>query len=124
VFELQKALGQRNKHKAFQIALYFSENPKKYPLLVIVASLYNYFMKIWIVQRYHFQKDNELGKTIGVYSSYFVKEYRMAARQYSGLQMRNIFLLLKEFDLYSKGVNNRNTQNGQLVTELIYRILS
>jgi hypothetical protein len=37
--------------------------------------------------------------------------------------MRDIFILLKEFDLLSKGVNNRNTQNGQLVTELIFRIL-
>lgn len=123
VFELQKALGLRNKKKAFQIALYFAENPKKHPLLVIVATLYTYFMKVWMVQRYHFQKDNELGKTIGVYSSFFVKEYRLAARNFSGSQMRKIFQVLKEFDLYSKGVNNRNTQNGQLVTELVFRIL-
>lgn len=123
VFELQKAIGQRDKKKAFQIALYFAENPKKHPLLVIVASLYNYFMKIWMVQRYQFQNDNELGRTIGVYSSFFVKEYRMAAKQFSGQQLRNIFLLLKEFDLLSKGVKNRNTQNGQLVNELVFRIL-
>ena len=124
IFELQKALGERNAVKAFQIYLYFSRNPKKHPLLMIVASLYGYFMKIWLTQKYHAQNDNELGRTIGVYSSFFVKEYRIAAKRYSGSQLKHILITLKEFDLYSKGVDNRNTQNGQLVNELIYKILS
>src|SRR5690554_914583 len=46
VFELNKALSNRDVIKANQIINYFASNPKSHPIPVILGSLSNYFTKI------------------------------------------------------------------------------
>ncbi|HLL95012.1 MAG TPA: DNA polymerase III subunit delta, partial [Spirosoma sp.] len=46
VFELQKALVQRDVLKANRIVDYFARNPKDNPLVVILAQLFGYFSKV------------------------------------------------------------------------------
>ena len=45
-FELQNAIAQLNHKKAYQIVRYFSENPNQHPMVVTVATLYNFFTKL------------------------------------------------------------------------------
>ncbi len=123
VFELQKAMGQKNILKANRIINYFIANPKKGPLVMVVGSLYNYFSKIYMT---HFLKnisDRELATALGTRSEYFVKEYKMAARNYDLSKSKQIIGLLKEYDLKSKGVDRDSTPDGQLMKELVYKIL-
>ncbi len=124
VFELNNALGRRDVLKAFQIADYFEANPKANPFVVVLGSLGGYFTKIL---KYHYLGDKSsqsVAKALGV-SPFFTKEYDMAARNYSRRKTFDIFAILHEYDLKSKGLGvGPQTTPGELMREMIYKILN
>ncbi len=125
IFELQKALGQRNVLQSQRIVQSFAANPKKHPMPVILASLYNYFSKVYML---HFLKnlpDKELQETLKLRSSFFLKEYRQTAREYPKAQVEVVIDLLREYDLKSKGVGYVSTgkAEGGLLKEMVWKIL-
>lgn len=123
LFELNNALAEKNIYKSNLIVNHFSQNPKNYPLVVTLSSLYNYFTKL---MKYHFYapniSENELAAIIGVHP-FFLKDYKVAARNYTKNKLARIFGYLREYDLQSKGVNNLNTKDGELLKELVFKIL-
>lgn len=123
VFELQQALGKRDQFKSFLIVKYFIANPKNHPLPMITATLYNFFSKVYVCQSMLRASDQEIASAIGA-NRFFVKDYKVAARQYNRPQLEQIFSVLKEYDLRSKGVNNANIPHGELLREMILKILS
>ncbi|MEM1323252.1 MAG: DNA polymerase III subunit delta [Bacteroidota bacterium] len=123
VFELQNALGQRNTLKANRIINYFISNPKKNPLVVVIASLYNYFSKVYMLHFLRNSPDGEVARTLKLRSDYFLKDYKMAARNFRPAKTQQVINLLKEYDLRSKGVENNSASEGELMKELVYRIL-
>lgn len=123
VFELQEALGTKNAFKAFQIAKYFGDNPKTNPFVVTVAVLHSFFIKLLL---YHSLKDKSrtnVASELGV-PPYLVSNYQKAAAQYSGKKLISIFSDLREYDLKYKGVENLSADQGELLKELIYKILN
>lgn len=124
VFELNTALSKRNAVKAFQIVNYFAANPKSNPIPVVIGSLGTYFTKIL---KYHYLPDKAsavAAKALGVHP-FFVKEYEFAARNFNRRKTFEIIHLIKEYDLKSKGMNvGQLTSSGDLMSELIYKILN
>lgn len=123
VFELQRALGARDVVKANRIINYFIANPKKNPLVLLVGTLYNYFSKVYMLHFLRHSADRELLPILKLRSEYFLKEYRMAARNYNLSRIKKVIHLLKEYDLRSKGVDNDSTKEGELMKELVWKIL-
>ncbi len=123
VFELQKSLGQRDILKTQRIINYFISNPKKNPLVVVVGTLYNFFSKVYQAHYLKNLSDNELSSALGLRSSYFVRDYKLARKNFSLLKSQEIIALLKEYDLRSKGVENNGTTPGELMREMVYQIL-
>ena len=125
VFEFQKALGQRDVMKANRIVQYFIANPRKNPLQVVVGSLYNYFSKIYLYHSVARSPEQEILSALSLRSSYFLREYRAAARQFSMSATQEVIHLLREFDMKSKGVNYNATgkPDGELLKEMTWRIL-
>lgn len=122
VFELQNALGNKDILKVNQIINYFASNEKEHPLIMVLSSLYNYYTKIL---RYHFLQDKSkfsAASALGV-NPYFVDGYIKAANNYPVGKLKNIFYYLKEYDLKSKGVGNSSLSGGELMKELMYKIL-
>ena len=122
IFEFQQALGGKNILKSNQIVNHFSANPKAHPLVVTLGMLFSFFQKI---MTYHSLKDkskNSVADELKV-NHYFVQQYSSAARHYSQNKLFDIFTLLKVYDLKSKGVNNTSTVDGDLLKELVYKIL-
>lgn len=122
-FELNKALTQKNVLKANRIINYFSHNQKDNPFTVTIGTLYHFYSK---VLTYHFIKNK--GDKRGVAATlkvnpYFVGDYEKAARQYNPKKAVEIISLLREYDLKSKGYNNVSTSHGELLKELVYKIL-
>lgn len=122
VFELQSALGQRNIEKANRIVNYFAANPKNNPLVVTVSQLYNYFSKILKVQFTKNASQAQLASMLRV-NPFFVKDFTYAANNYSIKQTVRAIELLAEYDLKSKGYNNTSSTDGELLREMIYKIL-
>lgn len=123
VFEFSNALANRNRTKTYQIANYFIANPKNGPLVLILGTLQTFFSKVFL---YHLNKnlpEKDIAAVIKV-NPYFVKDYRSAAINYSPQKVEQIFNLLEEFDLRAKGVNNRSLKEGDLLQEMVARILN
>lgn len=129
VFELQNALGARDTPKCFRIINYFISNPRKNPMVVLVATLYNFFSKVYMTYALKNLRDGELAKTLGFNprndyaAAFMVKKYKIAVRNYSLAQTQTIIGILKDYDLRAKGVNNVNAPEGELMKELVYNIL-
>jgi DNA polymerase-3 subunit delta len=124
VFELQTALAKRDAGKAIRIVNYFIANPKENPLVKTIASLYGYFSKIYITASKLHSSDDDLGKALNIRFAKFLIEYRQAAAQYPLPKTEKVIALLKEYDLKSKGVNRDSATEGDLLKELIFKILN
>ena len=122
VFELQDALAKKDILKANRIINYFSANEKEHPAVMTLSLLYGYFSKILV---YHFAPDKSkfaVAQTLGV-NPFFVDGYVKAAQNYGTAKLKAIFGYLKEYDLKTKGVDNSGVNNGELMKELIFKIL-
>lgn len=122
VFELQDALAKKDVLKANRIINHFAANEKEHPMVMVLSSLFGYFSKIL---KYHFLQDKSkfaAAQALGV-NPYFVEGYARAAANYGSLKLKHIFSYLKEYDLKSKGVNNSSINSGELLKELVFKIL-
>ncbi|MGE5420251.1 MAG: DNA polymerase III subunit delta [Chloroflexota bacterium] len=121
-FELQKAIGDRNILKANMIVKYFADNQKDNPLMLTIASLFGFFSKLLT---YHYLTDkskNTVATALKV-NPYFVKDYESAASKYNASKTIYVIGLLRTYDLRSKGFEDPGTDQGDLLKELIFKIL-
>jgi DNA polymerase-3 subunit delta len=122
IFELQNAIGTRNIVKANQIANYFAASPKENPLVKTILMLFSYFTKLLIYHQLTDKSRNGVASALSV-SPAFVRDYEIAARNYNPKKLAAIVSLLRDYDLRSKGVNNVSTTEGELLRELLFKIL-
>ena len=123
IFELQNALGKKDTAKSFLITDYFTKNIKKHPLVMLNGSLYNYFVKVLLTAKSINKSDQEIASKIKLPNAFFVKDYKVAARNYNLSSLVKIFDYIKEADARSKGIGNRSTPPEAILTELVYKIL-
>jgi DNA polymerase-3 subunit delta len=125
VFELQNAIGRRDTFKAFQIVSYFAESPKasNFSMPVAIGSLYSFFSRIY---NYHYHKggsQQEIASALGV-NPYFVKDYETYARNYSLPRTKKSISVLLDYDLKSKGLGSADTEDGELLKEMVYKLMA
>jgi DNA polymerase III subunit delta len=122
IFELQKAILQRNSFTVAKIVSYFESNTKKNPAIPMVAYMYSFFSKVLMAAQATDKSEKGLVSALKV-SPYAVRDYSLALQQFPiNVLVRNI-TLLKEADLKLKGVNTGATTEGQILRELIYRLI-
>jgi DNA polymerase III subunit delta len=121
-FELQKAIAERNILKANMIVRYFADNPKENPINLTISSLFGYFSKLLT---YHYLEDKDKNNVAAVLkiNPFFVREYEISAAKYNASKTFEIISLLRTYDLRSKGYSDPGTDPGDLLKELVYRIL-
>ena len=121
-FELQKAVGERNILKANMIVHHFANNPKDNPITLTIASLFSYFSKLLT---YHYLRDkskNNVASALKI-NSFFVKDYEAAASVYNVAKTVRVISLLRSYDMKSKGFGDLSSEPGDLLKELIFKIL-
>jgi DNA polymerase-3 subunit delta len=121
-FELRKAVGAKNVIKVHQIAKYFADNPKDNPLVVTVALLFNFFSQLLHLHGMSDKNPRSVASALKV-NPYFVNEYLVAARNYPMRRVSSVIGLLREFDVKGKGVGSNAVPQGDLLKELLVRIL-
>lgn len=121
--ELQKALVKRDHLKVYRIVDHFAQNQKNNPFPVTIAMLYGFFNKILV---YYFLKDKSKMSVAGALriNPYFVSEYQAAARVFPPKKTVDIISSLREYDLKSKGVGSLSASPGDLLKELVFKILN
>jgi DNA polymerase-3 subunit delta len=123
IFELQNAILNRDVQKANRIIIHFSKNTKEHPIQMLTATLIGFFIKI-ITMQYLQQNNraNEAAKVLRV-NPYFIKDYQLGARNFSQKKLKSIVAYLRETDLKSKGIDNPSTDQGDLMKELVFKIM-
>ena len=122
VFELQNAVGQQDFIKVMRIVNYFAANPKAGPVQIVIPALYNFFSKVNLIFGVK-GGEKEIASTLGVHP-FFVKDYMQAARQYGAEGTEKAILLLHTYNLRSIGINDSGVEDGELMKELMYKVMS
>ncbi|WP_407405357.1 DNA polymerase III subunit delta [Chryseobacterium sp.] len=122
VFELQKALGNKNINTALKIAHYMGKNPKNNPFVMLMASLYSYFSNIILYHTVSHLPSQAIATQLGV-SPYFIKDYAEAASRYPLKHATRVISILREFDMKGKGLGASNIEDAELIKELVYKII-
>lgn len=122
-FELSNALAHKDVTKVHKIVNYFVANPKNGPMPLVLGTLQGFFSKVFVTAHNKLKSDHELAGVLKV-NPYFVKDYKAAVAKYPNQKLEYIFHVLEEYDLRSKGMNNNNTEEGELLKELVIKILS
>jgi DNA polymerase-3 subunit delta len=123
VFELQDAIARKDFAKAIRIIQYFSSNPKAAPIQMILPALYNFFSKLYIMFGLNSTDERSVASALGV-NPFFAKDYIGASRNYDFRNTEKTLLLLHEYNLRSIGVNDSGTSDGELMKELVIKIIS
>lgn len=123
VFELRKALGERNQLKAYTIAENFAQNPKDNPMVVTTSLVFGFFIQLL---KYHGLKDRNpknVAAVIGV-NPFFLKEYDVALKNYPMKKVSQIVAALRDIDVKSKGLGANALSQSDLLREMLYKIFN
>ncbi|MGQ1786591.1 MULTISPECIES: DNA polymerase III subunit delta [unclassified Saccharicrinis] len=121
-FELQKALVGKDILKANKIIKIFAKNPKDHPIQATISVLFNYFSKLMVYYYLPDKSKANVAKELSI-NPYFVQDYTLGARNYSGRKVVSIISTLREFDMKSKGFGNVSADMGDLYKEMIFKIM-
>jgi DNA polymerase III subunit delta len=121
VFELQKALGQKDVLKSNKIVNYFAQNPKDNNITVVISSLFGYFSKLLCMYFVQDKSKQNLASVLQVHP-FFVQDYLAAQKKYPSRKLVEIVGILREYDMKAKGVGSASPPES-LLKEMVYRIL-
>ena len=122
IFELQRALVSKDWMQVAKIINYFEANPKKNPAIPMVAFLYSFFSKVLAAHSVQDRSPQGLTAALKI-NPYSAKEYAAAVQRFSQAKALEIVSLLRQADLKLKGVNSGNEDEGQILKELVFRML-
>ena len=119
-FELQNSIGEGKYDKSiFIINQMFQKAIDNRKINITLPLLHNFFKKIILMHSKNFHSSP---KNLGIHP-YFLKDYQIAAKNYSLEKSIKIIHLLKETDLKSKGINNNRVNVKELMLDLILDII-
>lgn len=123
VFELRKAIGERNQLKAYTIADNFAQNPKDNPIVMTTSLVFGFFVQLL---KYHGLKDRNPKNVAAVLSvnPFFLKEYDVALKNYPMKKVSQIVAALRDIDVKSKGVGANALSQSDLLREMLYKIFN
>lgn len=121
-FELRKAIGAKDSLKAHRIINYFSQNPKDNPMVVTISLLFAFFSQLL---QYHGLNDKSkanVAKVLKVHP-FFVSDYTVAAGNYPMKKVSQVVSFLRDADVRGKGVGAVNVPQGDLLKELLVKVM-
>jgi len=120
VFQLNRALIERDGVKALKIASYLGNNSRKFP---IQANLGGMFYEFYNLEKYYVYSKMGGSRSLAKppYAPFY---YQTGIKNYSGKALMRIVALLKEYDYKSKSSDSGVATEGELLNELVIKILS
>ena len=122
-YELKNALVVRDVLKANKIIKYFEDNPKANPIQTTLSVLFGFFSNLMLAYYAPEKTEQGIANQLGLKLSWQAKEYMAAMRVYSGVKVMQIIGEIRYCDARSKGVENSSLSDGDLLRELVYKIL-
>lgn len=122
-FELRSAIVEKDILKANKIIKYFEENPKTNPIQMTLSLLFGFFSNLMLAYYAPEKSEQGIANFVGLKSSWQSREYLSAMRKYSGIKTMQIIGEIRYADAKSKGVGNPSLGDGDILRELVFKIL-
>lgn len=126
-FALSKALSYRDLPTAMRIARFFGSNPKSYPLVMTLSTLFSHFTRILKYHAIRSDRANlsrgEIAAALGLHP-FFLNEVETAARNFSLQQTTQAIWLIRAYDGRNKSNDKGEATDGDLLLELLFKILT
>lgn len=122
-FELQNALVNKEIYKANKIINYFAQNPKKNPIQMTLALLFSFFSNVMMSYYAPEKSERGIAEFLGLRNSWGVGDYIKAMRNYRAVHVMEILHLIRLADAQSKGAEGAQMPDGEIMRELLYKIL-
>ncbi|MBO7301539.1 MAG: DNA polymerase III subunit delta [Bacteroidaceae bacterium] len=122
-FELQNALVNKDILKANKIVQYFARNPKKNPIQMTLALLFGFFSNVMMCYYAPEKSEKGVADFLGLRSAWGVGDYIKAMRNYKPMHVMEILHLIRLADAQSKGAEGPQVPDGEIMRELLYKIL-
>ena len=127
VFELTRELSYRHAPQAVRIASNLG-NSAKFAMPMAVSALYTHFYRILkysaLLAKGGNPSPEEKARALAGVNPYFYKEYDVAVRNYPLGKAMAVIGCLCEYDYLGKGGDGGTTAPGQLLMELVVKILN
>lgn len=123
VFELTNALGAYDVPKAFKIVHYFDQNPKATDIVVVVSMVFKYFTQLLRIHFLPNKSRDTVANALKVHP-FVAGELINASKVYNPKKIAANIAILHDFDLRSKGVGNSSATPGELMREMVYRLMN
>ena len=122
-FELLKAIATKDKLKANRIIQYFEKNPKSNPIQATLPVLFNYFSNLLICYYSKDRSENGLMQELGLKGNFQLKDYTLGMKNYPAMKVFNLISEIRICDARSKGIENSSASDGDILKELLFKIL-
>lgn len=122
-FELRSALIEKNVLKANKIVKYFEENPKTNPIQMTLSLLFSFYSNLMMAYYAPDKSEQGIANFLGLRSPWQAREYMTGMSKYSGVKTMQIINEIRTTDAMSKGVGNSSLSDGDLLRELVFKIL-
>jgi len=122
IFEFQRALAKKNILKTNQIANHFALNPNENPLFKTIPMLFSFFSKVLLIHSLPDKSEASILSKAKL-SNFTKQDYIDAYRNYNAQKVQEIIGWLRECNVRALGIDNYSTDQGELLRELVFKIL-
>ncbi len=122
-FELRSAIVEKDILKANKIIKYFEENSKSNPIQMTLSLLFGFFSNLMLAYYAPEKSEQGIALFLGLKSPWQSREYLSAMRRYNGVKTMQIIGEIRYADAKSKGVGNSSITDGDILRELVFKIL-
>ncbi len=122
-FELRSALIEKDILRSNKIIKYFEENPKTNPIQMTLSLLFGFFSNLMLAYYAPEKSEQGIASMLGLRTPWQAREYMVAMRKFSGMKTMEIIAEIRYADAKSKGVGNSSASQGDILRELVFKIL-
>jgi DNA polymerase-3 subunit delta len=122
VFELVNAIAIRDISKANKIIDYFDHNPKAASIIPVITNIFSHYTRLMKIHFMENKSKEAVASNLRVHP-FFATQLINSAKIFNPKKIAANIAILHEYDLKSKGINNSSFTEGQLMKEMIYRLL-
>ena len=123
--DLSRLTGELEKDilKANKIIKYFEENPKTNPIQMTLSLLFSFYSNLMLTYYAPDKSEQGIANMLGLRTPWQARDYMAAMRKYSGVKTMQIVGEIRYADAKSKGVQNSSMTDGDILRELVFKIL-
>lgn len=122
VFELINAISIRDITKANKIVDYFDHNPKATSIIQVISNTFNHFSRLMKIHFLPNKSKEAVASSLKVHP-FVASQLINSSKIFNPKKIAANIAVLHEYDLKSKGINNSSFTEGQLMKELVYKLL-